>query len=120
MKKWMMLALSLAFVKLQGDPIQEHVQSIVSITSEKNNEYLVEMRIEKMIDDQSQVIANPKLMCILGEPAELKIGTKEDSDFLFINAMISETGTEKNMHTSILMKENGQIVLSSDQIINIK
>jgi len=115
MKKWMFSILSLALVKLHG----AHFQSTMSLTPTTDSEYLVEMRIEKIVNNTSQLIAAPKLVCALGEPAELTIGSKEDPDFLLIQATVSQAKTEKHIHTLISMKENGEIVLSSDQAIQL-
>jgi hypothetical protein len=96
-----------------------HFQSSVQITpTSKNNEFLVETRIEKAIDNHTtELIASPKLICVQGKPAQLKIESKDRSDLLLIQVMIPENSSPNGIRTSIFMKEKGQIVLSSIHIL---
>lgn len=111
MKKHLFIALSLACVHLHAG----HFQNSIVVTAQNNDEYLVEMKIEKVVGQESELIAIPALRCVGNQPAELVCGT-EEAGYL-IKAQISQTRNEKKLHTSISIKENGQIVDSSEQII---
>jgi hypothetical protein len=117
MKKLLLLALSIACVSLEA----AHFQSSMSVTSTSNNEFLVEMQIEKLCDGCSipELIASPKIICARGEPAKLTIGAEGQDDFLAIEVVIpdNESGTE--LQSKIFMKEKGQVALSFNHSLKV-
>lgn len=118
MKKLFLLLLSLACVSLEA----AHFQSSMSVTPISNrDEFLVEMQIEKVHEAGStpELIASPKIICIQGEPAELKIESEDKFDLLSIRVIVPENFSQIGIQASVLMKEKGLVVLSFDNIIKL-
>ncbi len=112
MKKLLFIVLSFACVSLEAI----HFQSSIAITPRNNdNEFLLKMQIEKFSDDLSisEVVASPTLVCTRGKLSQVAIGSENEADFLSIEVMIPEDSSQDSVQTSIFMKENHQIVLSS-------
>ncbi len=113
MKKLFLILLSAAGIHLQAS----HFQNSVTVTAQNNDEYLVEMKIENIAAEQPQILAFPVLRCVGNAPAELSVGT-EDAGYL-VTAQISQTQNEKKLHTSIKLRQNGQIVDTSEHVIKL-
>jgi hypothetical protein len=118
MKNLFFLILSLVCVSLEAT----HFQSSMSVTpiSDKN-EFLIDMQIEKISDGCSspELIASPRIICIPGEPAQLTIGSEDQSDFLSIQIIIPENTSQIGVQASVLMKEKDQVVLSFNNTIKL-
>jgi hypothetical protein len=110
MKKAFIAIISLACIHLQA----AHFRNTITVTAQENNEYLVEMKIET-VGDHPEVLAFPALRCVEGTTAELFSGT-EASGYL-IKANVVHTQDAKEVHTSVNLKQNGQIVDTSEHVI---
>jgi hypothetical protein len=118
MKKILFLLLNLVLFNLEAT----HFQSSMNVTPLINeNAYLVEMQIKKMVDGQDcpELVATPKIICALDQPAQLTIESEDKVDFISIQVMISDISSQKAMQASVLMKEKGHIVLSFDHVIQL-
>lgn len=118
MKNLLFLALSLVGFNLEAT----HFQSSMSvIPTREKNEFLIEMKIEKVINGCTipELIASPKIICMQGAPAQVTIGSEDQDDFLSVQVAIPENTSQTSVHASILMKEKGQVVLSCDNTINL-
>lgn len=118
MKKLCLLLLSLASINLEAI----HFQSAMSVTPlNNNNEFIVEVQIEKVSDEDSEpeLIASPKIICAQGKSAELKIESEDQLDLLCIQIEIPEDISQKGIQAFILMKEKGLVVLSFDNMIKL-
>lgn len=117
MKTLIPFLFSLAFVGLEA----AQFQSCASVTSlEEPNTFLVALKIEKLTEGSTtpEVVATPQIVCIPGVPAHLTIGTEEEADFLSVQALIAkEIG--QGAHVSVLLKENHQVVLSTNDTIKL-
>lgn len=113
------LFLLLSLVPLSLEAI--HYQNSITATPLSHNEYLVDMQLEKVVDANSspKLIASPKLICTAGELAELSIESEDHSDLLSIKCFIPNTPDQKSLHTTLLMKEKGEIVLSFDNVLKL-
>lgn len=119
MKTLLFLMLSLATLSLEA----AHFQASTSVTQIKKgtNEYLVEMMIEKRMDIHSEpeLIASPKILCTEGEPAQLTVASDDQADLISINLLIPKNGSQREIQTSILIKEKDIVVLSLDNSFKI-
>lgn len=118
MKKLLFFMFSLMALSLEA----VHFQSSMSVTPESNgetNKYFVEVRIEKFIEEHScpQLIASPCIICTPGKPAQLMIESDEGNS-LSIQILIPEP-PKNNIQASILIKEEGKVVLSLNNIIHM-
>ena len=78
-----------------------------------SQEYLVDIRLEKLVNAQSapELIASPQIICTNGKPAVVNFGT-DDKNQVSINVLIQES--REVATTSFLVKENNEIVYSSE------
>jgi len=95
-----------------------HFQSIIAVTSiNKSNgvetqEYLAEIQIKKVIDQHSELIASPKMLCYPGRLSRFFLESEDKSDIISVQVFISQDEVQKDVQTSIFVKENNQVVLS--------
>jgi hypothetical protein len=118
MKKLLFSMLSLACMSLEAT----HFQSSMSVTPiNSKNAFLIEMQIEKLLDESSTptLIACPKIICVPGKPTQLTIESDDQADALSIQVMIPENLSQDSIRTSILMKEKDQVVLSFSNMIKV-
>lgn len=118
MKKLFLSLLSLACISLEAT----HFQSSMSITSINNGDaFLVEIQIEKVheVDSTPELIACPKIICVKGEPTEIKIESEDKSDLFFVRVTVPENISQTGIQTSVFMKEKGLVVLSFDNTIKL-
>lgn len=112
--------LSISALHLEGTHFQSSM-SVTPISCDGINKYHVEMQITKMIDENSipQLINSSELICIQGEPAHLIIESEDKADLLSIQIILPANTLQKSVEASILMKEKGQVVLSSVNVIKL-
>lgn len=94
MKKLFLLLLSVASISLEAT----HFQNSMKVRSLGNrNEFLVEMQIEKEEEGgfAPEIIASPKILCVQGEPAEVRIESEDKLDLLLIRVLVSENPAQK-------------------------
>lgn len=116
MKKFVFSALCLVCFSLEST----HFQSTMSVSPmSSKNTFLVEMEIEKVIGSHSELMASPKIICVQGVPAELKIESSNQEDLLFIQVMIPENLSQTVVQASVLMKEKNQVVLSLNNVVKM-
>ena len=118
MKKLLVLMLGFACVGLEAT----HFQSSLFVTPiSDQSKFLVEVQIEKLADGSSipELVASPKMICTPGEPNQLTIGSEDQADFLSIQVTIPKNTSQESLQTSIFMKENNQIILSSNHLIKV-
>lgn len=121
MKKLLFLVLSLACLNLEAT----HYTSKLSVTpTSEKNEFLLGIKIEKICDGCSvpELIASPELLCCLGGTTKITMGPEESGEeeaFLWINAAMPANESSIRLECSIVLKEEGKIVLSHTQILEI-
>lgn len=99
-----------------------HFQSDMTVKpTDHENEYLVEMKIQKFHDGSAipELVASPKLLCIQGEAAQMRMGSEDEADLLAIDILIPKNDSQEGTQVSVLMKEAGQVVLSYNNRIKI-
>lgn len=115
MKKIIALLLCVAFVSMEA----AHYQSTMSITQiGDKNEFLMELEIEKLSEGSSEVVASPQLICIPGMSSYLTIGSENEADYLFVKALVAKDGS-RGVQTSVFMKVEDQVVLSSHHTVTL-
>lgn len=82
-------------------------------TKKSAQEYLVEFKIEKIEGQERQVIAEPKMLCLEGFPAQLTIESEDKADLIAIQTEIQKSEMSKIVRTAVLFKENHQVLLDS-------
>lgn len=78
-----------------------------------SQEYFAQIRLEKLTSAQSapELIALPQIICVRGKPAVVTFGS-DDKNQVSINVLIPEK--KDTATTTILVKENNEIVHSSE------
>lgn len=111
MKKCLFLILVIAAFNVEAS----HYQSSMSVTPMSENQYLVELQVEKVIDAHSspKLFWSPKIICVPGERAQVICASDDETDLLSLQVLIPNSSSpQKSIQSSILVKEKGQVVLS--------
>lgn len=111
LKGYLMNKLLLSILLLTGTALKTSFQSCASeipLNNKNTNEYFVEMRILRVVDEHSspQLIASPKIICVQGQPAQIAIGSENESNFFSVDLVISENETLTSLHTPYLIKNS--------------
>jgi hypothetical protein len=113
MKKFLSLLLCMAGFGLEAG----HYQASLSVNplNGELDQFMAEVKIEKVDGSTSELVAAPKLICQAGQPAGMELGSDESGNLISVKLLISEDGAGNNAEASIQVKENHQLVLSSEQ-----
>jgi len=81
--------------------------------------YLAKVKVTKVSEKEAPVIiASPKIVCVEGTKAEVKIKSPDNIDVLIVSVLVPENN-KAEAKASIYMTEDKKVVLSVDEKIKI-
>ena len=122
MKRYLFATICLMTFGLQAAEFS-HKITIAPVTSETGKqEYLAKILIERKADENSTAVtfASPELVCVEGETSKSEIASEDKADHLLVTVLVSKDSEQTKAKTTVFLKENNQVVISSEEEIDIK
>ncbi len=120
MKKYLLSAL--CFASLGASPFEHKitVTPTQNVSESGKKEYLAKVEVTKTSEDGTpMVVASPRLVCVEGTKAQVKIKSVDDVDVLIISVLVPENNPTE-AKASIYLTDEQAVVLAVEETVKIE